>query len=134
MADIALTRPNRVEIVESIEQMTLAADEEITPGAPVRILGDRFTNANGTTAAEAAVYGVATGDHKVPAGMAITAIAKGVLAGLDFTGDTGSTVYVSDTDGRLADEAGTVEAVVGTVIPGTAEVLGGSAKLLRVQL
>ena len=134
MADIALARAHRVEIVESIEQKTLAADEEITPGAPVRISGNRFVNAKGDTAANAAAYGIATGDQKVPKGMAVTAIAQGTLDGFTFAGDTGASVYVSNTAGRLADAAGTAEVVVGTIVPGTAETLGNSAKLLRVRL
>lgn len=132
MAVIALTRANRVEIVESIEQMTLAAAEEITPGMAVRIDGDRFTKANGTTATEAAAYGIATGDVVVVAGMPITAVKQGVLDGYELTGATGSAVYLSDTDGRLDTAAGTVSKVVGTVIPGTAQPLGSSHKLLRV--
>ena len=134
MADIALTNAARVEVVESLEQMTLAAGESITPGAPVRISGSTFVNGNGTTATEAAVYGIAVGDHAVPAGMAITAIKKGVLDGLTLAGDTGSAVYVSDTDARLGDTAGTVSTVVGRVIPGTAAPLGSTDKLLLVDL
>ena len=134
MADIALTRANRVEIVESRQQMTLAAAEDIVPGAPVRISNDRFTNANGTTATEAAAYGVATGDVVVKAGLPITAVREGVLDGLALGGNTGAPVYLSDTDGRLADTAGTVSLVVGRIIPGTAGVLGNSHKLLNVEL
>ena len=134
MANINLTRSNRVEIVESRQQMTLAAAESITPGAPVRLDGNRFTNANGTTATEAAVWGIATGDVVVVAGMPITAVREGVLDGFEIGGITGSAVYVSDTDGRLSDTAGTVNLVVGEVVPGTAELLGGTHKLLNVEL
>lgn len=132
MAVIDLARANRVEIVESIEQMTLAAAEEITPGMAVRIDGDRFTKANGSSATEANVYGVATGDVVVVAGMAITAIRQGVIDGYTFSGDTGSPVYLSDTDGRLDTAAGTVERQIGTVIPGTAGPRGTTHKLLQV--
>lgn len=134
MADIALTRANRVEIVESRQQMTLAAAENIVPGAPVRIANDRFTNANATSGAEAAAYGIATGDVLVVAGMPITAVRDGVLDGFELGGATGSPVYLSNTDGRLADDAGTTSVVVGRVIPGTAELLGSSHKLLNVEL
>lgn len=132
MAVIDLTRANRVEIVESIEQMTLAAAESITPGMAVRIDGDRFTKANGTTAGEAALYGIATGDVVAVAGMAITAVKQGVLDGYELSGDTGASVYLSDTDGRLDTAAGTVSKVVGTIIPGTAQPRGTTHKLLRV--
>lgn len=134
MATINLAHADRVEIVESLEQMTLAADEDITPGAPVRINGDRFTNGNGTTAAEAGVYGIATGDQVVPAGMPITAVKQGVLGGFSLTGDTNSAVYVSDTNGRLDTTAGTVSVQVGRVIPGTAAPRGTTHKLLLVEL
>lgn len=134
MANIALTQTARVEIVESLEQMTLVAAEAITPGAPVRISGNTFTNGNGTTTTEADVYGVATGDQIVPAGLAVTAIKKGVLDGFTLAGATNSLVYASDTDGRLGDAAGTVSKIVGRVIPGTAELLGATHKLLLVDL
>lgn len=134
MADIALTRPNRVEIVESRQQLTLAAAEEIVPGAPVRIANDRFTNANGSTAEEAVAYGVATGDVVVVAGMAITAVREGILDGLELTGNTGAPVYISNTDGRLSDTAGTTSVVVGRIIPGVAQELGSTHKLLNVEL
>ncbi len=134
MATVALTRTARVEIVESLEQRTLAADESITPGAPVRINGDRFTNGNGSDATEADIYGVATGDHVVPAGMAITAVRHGTLDGFNLSGATNSAVYVSNTDGRLDTAAGTVSKVVGRVVPGTAELIGSTHKLLLVDL
>lgn len=135
MATISLARTARVEIVESIEQATLVCAEAITPGAPVRIGTDnKFTNGNGTTSTEADVYGIATGDRVVPAGMPITAVAKGVLDGWTFSGDTNSPVYLSDTDGRLDTAAGTVSKVVGKIVPGTATLRGSTAKLLRVTL
>jgi hypothetical protein len=134
MATIALARTARVEIVQSTQQLTLPADEAITPGAPVRINGNRFTNANGTTSTEADVYGIATGDHAVPAGMAVTAVKKGILDGFTFSGNTNAPVYVSDTDGRLDTVAGTVSKIVGKIVPGTAAPLGTTHKLLLVDL
>lgn len=134
MTVIDLARTARVEIVESREQRTLVAAEAITPGAPVRIdTSGKFalTNAAGDSAA---LYGVATGDHAVLAGMAITAVADGTLDGFTFSGDHGAKVFLSDTDGRLDTAKGTTEKIVGEIVPGTATVLGGSnAKLLRVK-
>ncbi len=43
----------------------------------------------------------------------------------------GASVYLSDTDGTLADAAGTVSTVVGKVVPGWA---GTAKKLLRITL
>jgi len=137
MALIALVTARRVEVVEIIEQMTLIADESITPGAPVRLdtTTGKFTNSNGTLAAEARTYGIAVGTHTVIAGMPITAVRRGVLDGFVFTQDYDAPIYVSDTDGRLGDAVGTVTLAVGRIIPGTSEVLGGAfAKLLLVNL
>jgi hypothetical protein len=123
-----------VEVVESIEQMTLPAAEAITAGAPVRIdTAGKFTNANGTTTTENDAYGVAT--KTVPAGMALTAIKKGVMDGFVLAGAYWSLVYISDTDGRLGDTAGTASKVAGRVIPAWSQTLGTAAdKLLLVDL
>ena len=44
-------------------------------------------------------------------------------------------IYLSDTDGRIADAAGTVSTKVGRVIPGTATTLGTAYdKILFVDL
>jgi hypothetical protein len=137
MTAIALTTAARVEVVESIEQLTGIAAESITPGAPVRLetTTGKFMNGNGTTAAEARIYGIAVGAHTVPAGMPVTVVRVGVLDGFVFTQAWDAPVYVSDTDATLADAAGTVSVMVGRIIPGYSEVLGGAlAKLLHVHL
>lgn len=136
MADIALVTANKVEVVESIEQMTLPTDEAITAGMAVRLntTTGKFTKANGSGAAEARIYGIAT--KTVASGMPLTAIRQGVMDGWDLSGLAyDAVVYLSDTDGRLGDAAGTVSTVVGRVIPGTSEALGTSySKLLLVDL
>lgn len=136
MADIALVTANQVEVVESIEQMTLPTDEAVTAGMAVRIntTTGKFTKANGTGAAEARIYGIAT--KTVASGMPVTAIRKGVMDGYDFSGQNyDAAIYLSDTDGRLADANGTVNVAVGRVIPGTSEALGTAfSKLLFVDL
>lgn len=134
MADIALITASRVEIVESIHQATLVAAEAITAGAPVRQdTAGKFTNSNGTTTTEAAIYGIAT--ETVTAGLPLTAIRRGVLDGFTFTQAYGASIFLSDTDGRLADAAGTVSTVIGRVIAGTATTLGTAYdKLLSVEL
>lgn len=136
MAVIALVVANRVNVVESIEQMTLPAAEAIVAGAPVRIdtATGKFTNANGSSAGEARIYGVAT--RGVAAGVAVTAVRRGVLDGFDLSGMAyDAAVYLSDTDGRLDTAAGTVSTVVGRVIPAFATTLGTAAdKLLHVGL
>lgn len=135
MADIALKTANKVEVVVCIEKLMLIAAEAITAGAPVRIdtTTGKATNANGTTDAEARVIGIA--GKTVAAGMPITVLKQGIMDGFTLTGDYDSDVFLSDTDGRLADAAGTVETVVGRVIPGNAVTLGTAAdKLLLVEV
>lgn len=138
MADIALTTAAQVSIVESIEQLTAPASEAITPGAPVRFVTSTgyFANANATTAAEGRIYGIATGKRAVAAGETITALRIGVLDGFTLAGDYGSSVYVSDTDARLADAPGVALNIpVGLVVPGFASLLGVAAdKMLAVNL
>lgn len=137
MALIALVTASRVEVVESIEQMTLVADETIIPGACVRLNTGtgKFTNGNGSSAAEARIYGIAVGSHDIPAGMPVTAVRQGTLDGFNFSQAYDAPIYASDTDGRLGDTAGTVSVVIGRIVPGTSELLGGAlAKLLQVHL
>lgn len=136
MANINVVTAGKIEIAESIQQMTLPAAEAIVAGAPVRLdtSTGKFTNANGTTAAEARVWGIAT--KSVAAGEPVTAIRRGVLDGFNFDSNNhDAAIYVSDTDGRLGDTAGTVSTVVGRVIPGTATTLGTAFdKVLSVEL
>lgn len=136
MATIALVTANRVEVVESIRQMTLPAAEAIVAGAPVRLdtANGKWTNANGTVAAEARVWGIAT--RTAAAGEALTAVRNGVMDGFDLSGLAyDAAVYVSDTDGRLDTAAGTVSTVVGRVIPATSNTLGTAYdKVLSVEL
>jgi hypothetical protein len=132
MANIALATAARVRVVESIEQMTLICAEAIVAGAPVRIdTAGKFTNANGTTTTENRVYGIAS--QSKAAGLALTAIRRGVLDGYNFTQAYDAPIYLSDTDGTLADAAGTVSTIIGRVIPGTSTTLGTAYdKLLLV--
>jgi hypothetical protein len=140
MALIALATAGRVEVVESIEQMTLPAAEAITAGMGVRVVpastgAGQFTLGNGTDATEANIYGIAT--KSAAAGEPVTALRQGTLDGYTFAaGDEyGDPIYLSDTDGRLGDTAGTVSLVVGRVAPGTAVTLGTAYdNLLRLTL
>lgn len=135
MADIAVATAGRIHIVGSPNrQLTLPATEAIVAGAPVRIHTDgKFTNANGTTTTENRVWGIATAS--VAAGEALTAVRNGILDGFTFSQAYDAIIYLSDTDGRLADAAGTVSTIVGRVIPGTATTTGTAYdKLLSVEL
>jgi hypothetical protein len=135
MANIAVATAGRIHIVESIQQKTLPAAEAIVAGAPVRIdtSAGTFTNANGSSASEARVWGIAT--RSVSAGEAVTVVRRGTLDGFTFSQAYDAAIYLSDTDGRLGDTAGTVSTVVGRVVPGTATPIGTSYdKLLSVEL
>jgi hypothetical protein len=135
MANIAVATAGKIHVVSAIQQLTVPAAEAIVAGAPVRIdtTAGTFTNANGTTTGEARVYGIATAS--VAAGEPVTAVRRGILDGFTFTQAYDATIYLSDTDGRLGDTAGTVSTVVGRVIPGTSTTLGTAYdKLLSVEL
>lgn len=134
MALIAVATAGKIHIVESIQQKTLPATEAIVAGAPVRIHTDgKWTNSNGTDATEARCWGIATAS--VAAGAPLTAVRRGILDGFTFSQAYDAPIYVSDTDGRLGDAAGTVTLAVGRVVPGTATTLGTAYdKLLSVEL
>lgn len=135
MADIAVATAGKIWVVASHRQHTAPAAEAIVAGAPVRFdtSTGKFTNANGTAAGEARVYGIAT--KSVAADEPVTAIRQGVLDGFTFSQAYDAAIYLSDTDGRLADAAGTVSTIVGRVISAWATTLGAAAdKLLSVEL
>lgn len=136
MADIGLVIAEKVNVVESFIQATLVAGENITGGQAVKIDPTTGTAhlSNGTAAAEARIFGIAL--KSVVSGLPVTILRKGVIDGFDVDGnDFDDPIYLSDTDGTLADAAGTVSVVVGRVIPGTAVLLGdGYDKLLFVDL
>jgi len=135
MADIAVATAGKIHIVGApVQQLTLPATEAIVAGAPVRIHTDgKWTNANGSSAGEARVWGIATAS--VAAGAPLTAVRRGILDGFTFSQAYDAAIFLSDTDGRLADAAGTVSTAIGRVVPGTAVTLGTAYdKLLSVEL
>ena len=139
MANLTLVTANKVEIVESLEQMTLPTAEACNPGQLVRLdtSTGKFTKGNASSASEATVYGIATGGVANVAGQPITAIRHGVIDGFDLSGfDYGDPVYISVTDGALTDTtpgAYGEDVLVGRVIPGTSTTLGTAYdKLLLV--
>lgn len=120
MTDLVIT-PADVRPVRVIDQLTGPCDEAVVEGQAVRLATatGRFTKANGSSAAEARVRGIAVSEA-TQAGDAITVITEGIvdvgdaLDALTYDDD----VFLSDTDGTLADAAGTVGVYVGTVVPG----------------
>ena len=133
MTAIALTAADAIRVVESLEQATLPLGETLVAGDCVRLdaNGD-FTGANGTTAAEAQVYGILVVVD--PAGKVGTALRRGVIDGLELTALAyGADIFLSDTDKALDTAAGTVSKVVGEVFPGTAVPIGTAKdKLARL--
>jgi hypothetical protein len=140
MADIALSAKmsadRELRVVESWQQFTAPCVEAIAEGDGIRFdaTTGKWTKANATVAGEARVTHIAT--HRAAAGQSLTGIKKGIVDGfvldaLNYDVD----IFLSNTDGRLGDVAGTVSKIVGRVIPGFATTTGTAAdKLLLVDL
>jgi hypothetical protein len=116
------------------DQATYPAAEAIDRGAPIRLdtATGRWTNANGSSAAEARATHLAW--RTVAAGEALTGVRGCLVDGfiLDALAYD-APVYLSDTDGRLDTVAGTTSVIVGRVVPGHAQLLGTAPdKLLDV--
>lgn len=132
MADLSISSCKPVLV---IEQITAPAGEAIAVGAMVRYDTSTgyLTKAKGTDAAEARACGIATKAANF-VNETITVVRKGIvdvgnaLGALTYDQD----VYLSDTDGTLADAHGTVTLVCGQVVPGFASTTPD--KLLRVNL
>ncbi len=113
---VALAKMSDVGVVK----FTGPAAETITAGQACRFdaTTGQIALGNATSAGEAALGGIALNGGA--AGVTVTIIHQGpvdlgkdVLSALNF----GASVYLSDTDGVLADAAGTVSKVIGVVIP-----------------
>ncbi len=133
MADLTIV-PANVAPVEVLEQFTGPMAEAITAGQYVRYntTSGKIELGNATSAAEARAGGIATTGGI--AGQTATAVRKGILDLGNALGDLtyDDDVYLSDVDGTLADGAGSVSLIVGTVVPGYAHTTPD--KLLRVDL
>ena len=136
MADLALVTAGKINVIESIEQATLPAAEDISAGQAVRIdtANGKFTKSNATVAAEARVYGVAV--RTVKSGEPVTAVKRGLLDGFDLSAlSWDAPIYLSDTDGSFGSTAGTVSTVVGAVFPAPGQTIGTALdKVLRIAL
>jgi hypothetical protein len=140
MTDIALGSSGLVQVVGKEGLITrghIPTGVDVTAGAGVIIdpTTGKWALARGTTAPLARLYGLALRAQK--AGYGLTVMRFGILDGFDLSAlDYDDPVYLSDTAGGvLADAAGTVEVIVGRVIPGTSTLLGTAYdKLLEVNL
>lgn len=137
MTDLVVTAAE-VAPVTVEESISGYAAEAIAAGQYVRLdtTTGQLALGNGTAAGEARAGGIAL--RSVVAGQELTILRKGeiylgdALDALTFDDD----IFLSNTDGTLADAAGTVSVIVGTVVPLYGQGGPGSApdKALRVQL
>lgn len=134
MADVVLLTAGQLRVEESLEQNTLPAGVAIAAGQSVRqdATTGKWVLADGSDVNTSDAYGMAV--KSVPAGMAVTAIRRGVVDGFVLTDqDYGEQVFLSDTAGGIADAAGTHGGIVGAVIAVHSHLTGGTPdKLLRL--
>ena len=135
MADLTMPDATDVAPVKVIEQMTGPAAAAIDAGTPVYMstTTGQFTAADASAAPTARCCGIAITTTS-QANESMTVVRKGWLDMGDALGDLtyDDDVYLSDTVAVLADGAGTVSLIVGTVVP--AFIGTTPDKLLRVDL
>lgn len=135
MADLVID-PKTVAPIMVTEQFSAPSGAAVAKGQPVyyNSTTGRLAPADASAAGTAGVVGIAL-SKATPAGMTTTVVRKGyinlgnALDALNF----GAIVYLSDTEGALADAAGTVSRVIGTVVPHFGAT-GTPDKVLRVDL
>lgn len=133
MADLTITRVHIVRMFEMLPDGPV--NEALGVGEAVRVdaTTGKYTPGNATDTTENQVRGIAlhVADY---ANATISAIKRGIIDigdALDAL-NYGVPVYLSNTDGVLADAAGTQAVIVGYVIPGWGDTAGD--KLLLVNL
>lgn len=137
MTDLAFSTGD-VAPVTIIESFTGPVNESVNPGQVVRFDATTgfITKAKGTEAAECAYpLGIAIGTANGSA-ITVTAVKRGILCMGTGLGDLtyADIVYLSNTDGALADAAGSVSTVVGYTVPGNGMGTAAFDKLLYVNL
>lgn len=142
MADLALVTAGKLNPVSGIgpphEQYTFEAEERINVGQVFRInpTTGKATLGNATVVGEAGPMLYVAIDGARQAGNAVTGVRSGYLDGFNLDAlNYQAQVFVSNTDGALADAAGTVSTVAGRVIPAPfSGAPSGADKLLKVNL
>jgi len=118
MATLTVTAA-RVALVEQIEKFSGPAAEAITAGQYVRYntTSGKIELGNGTDTTENRSGGIALNSAGI--GETVTVLRKGIVDLGDALGDLtyDDDVFLSDTDGVLADTAGSASKIVGTVVP-----------------
>jgi hypothetical protein len=143
MADLALSSSNAstqtgnnnrsADVENSIEQLTYPAAVAMDELTPVYLNSSgKWAKADASAAGTADVFGLTV--KKVAAGEPVTAISKGIVGGFVLTSLAyGASVYLSDTEGKVADAAGTVSVKIGRVVPVYGQVRGNSpAKMVQI--
>lgn len=116
MADITVTAakvgvlfPDKAEIFDMI------AAEAITAGQPVyQTSAGKAGVADANASGKEQVRGIAL--NAAGAGQAVSVLKRGHVGGFTLAGAYDSIAYLSDTVGRLADAAGTMNVPVGRVV------------------
>lgn len=126
---------SRVGLVESIEQLHGVLGETVTAGQYVRhnTTTGAWELGKDTDTTEGRMGGIALNGGI--SGQGVDVLREGTVdLGDAFTGMTfDDIVYLSDTDGTLADAAGSTGRVVGSVVPGLGS-FTTKDKLLRVKM
>ena len=134
MTNLTITA-SAVALVGAVETLTLPDGEAVTAGQVARldVSTGYATKANGTTKAEARAIGVAVRSSRF-VNEAVHFVKRGLLdlgAALDDIA-LDAIIYLSDTDGTLADTPGTIAIPIGRVVPGFAQT--AADKLLYVDI
>jgi hypothetical protein len=131
MAAVSLVTAGTLNIVSSETQFTAPFAESVNVGQCVRLdaTTGKWTKANATDSTENRIIGILV--SRDAAGAVGTVVRKGVLNGFDLAPlNFGAYLYLSDTDGTVADAAGTVSTLIGRVVSGFSTTLGTTSDKL----
>lgn len=133
--ELDLLTADRVEQAQGVTPQILPciALEAIEAGAPVRYDPSTTTgkvrNANGSDMTEGKLLGIAL--KSVAANEPVSVMMYGLLDGFNLDALAfGATIYLSDTDARISNVAGTKAVTVGYVAAGHANLIGETPKKL----
>lgn len=107
---VSLVFPQSAEVYDAIAGETITAGQAVYFNSSGKIIKSN-AGASGT----AKFAGIAL--NSASAGQAVSVLVRGHVKGFTLSGAYGSKAYLSDTAGALADAAGTVSVVVGSVVP-----------------
>jgi hypothetical protein len=136
MATVAPTTAGVVQVVEWPDN-----EGQKTLPASVALVGGTFARENASGEWEVALAtsaANAAGAHlllaSAAAGVAVTGLRRGVVAGFTVSQAHNASLFISDT-GTLADAAGTASVAAGRVTSGTANLVTASQdKLIRIDV